>query len=82
MMKQVLYFLSKSVNKTFDTSGVFELIFSFIKQLNAINKSQCDLGKLVYVLDFILSNVFLNANTNNVYRQTKTQSYLTNSIAQ
>lgn len=70
------------MNKTFDTIGVFELLFSFIKQLNAVHKSQCDLGKLVYVLDFILANVFLNANTNNVYRQTKTQTYLTNSMAQ
>lgn len=59
MMKQFLYFLSKSVNKTFNTSGVFELLFSFIKQLNAVHKSQCDLGKLVYFLDFILANVFL-----------------------
>lgn len=82
MMKQVLYFLSKPVNKPFDTSGVFELIFSFIKQLNTVHKSQCDLGKLVYVLDFILAKVFLNANTNNVYKQTKTQTYLTNAMTQ
>lgn len=65
-MKQVLYFLSKSLIKPFDTRGVFEPLFSFIKQLNAVHKSQCDLGKLVYVLDFILANAFLNANTNNV----------------
>lgn len=81
-MKQFLYFSSKSVNKTFDTSGVFELLFSFIKQLSAVHKSQYDLGKLVYVLDFILANIFMNANTNNVYRQTKTQPYMTNSMAQ
>lgn len=47
------------MNKTFDTSVVFELLFSFIKQLSAVHKSQCDLGKLVYVLDFILAIVFM-----------------------
>lgn len=37
----ILYSSSKSANKTSDTSGVVKPLFSFIKRLSIVHKSQC-----------------------------------------